>query len=127
MTQATSDRVPMHALVNILNEFKSSHSANSQLKHEIMSNFNSEYDIQKKIMLLSLTLASDPSVTASAQKQRRDFYEKSKSKVGQQRKQKKYSTFSGVKSFKCVYFFVVAVQIRKKDRKRMPEKEGELP
>ena len=79
--QASTDRLPMNALMNILNEFKHSHSASNQLKVDIMSNFNSEYDIQKKIMLFSLTLASDPSVSPSVQKQRREFYEKSKLKV----------------------------------------------
>ena len=68
----------MNSLLNVLNEFKAS---NCKLKMDILSNFNSEYDIQKKIMLLSLTLASDPSASQTVQKQRREFYEKSKNKV----------------------------------------------
>ena len=81
VVQSSSDRLPMNILVNILKEFKSSHSANNQLQVNILSNFNTEYDIQKKIMLLSLTLASDPAVSQTIQKQRRDFYEKAKIKV----------------------------------------------
>ena len=81
MTQATNDRVPMNSLLAILKEFKNSHSTNNQYKKDVLSNFYSEYDIQKKIMLLSLTLASDPAVSQSVQKQRREFYEKSKLKV----------------------------------------------
>ena len=81
VVQSSSDRLPMNILVNILKEFKSSHSANTQLQVNILSNFNTEYDIQKKIMLLSLTLASDPAVSQTIQKQRRDFYEKEKIKV----------------------------------------------
>ena len=71
----------MNALISALKEFKNSNSINNQYKKEILSNFYSEYDIQKKIMLLSLTLASDPLVSHSLQKQRREFYEKSKLKV----------------------------------------------
>lgn len=71
----------MNALISALKEFKNSNSMNNQYKKEILSNFYSEYDIQKKIMLLSLTLASDPLVSHSLQKQRREFYEKSKLKV----------------------------------------------
>ncbi len=80
-TQAINDRVPMNALISALKEFKNSNSINNHYKKEILSNFYSEYDIQKKIMLLSLTLASDPLVSHSLQKQRREFYEKSKLKV----------------------------------------------
>ena len=73
--------MPINSLLNVLKEFKNAQSTNNQYKKEILSNFYAEYDIQKKIMLLSLTLASDPAVSQSIQKQRREFYEKSKLKV----------------------------------------------
>lgn len=76
------DHFVMNDIINTIGDFRQHLFSNSQSKMELLSNFNSEYDIQKKIMLISLTLASDPSVSLVIQRQRRDFYEKSKLKVG---------------------------------------------
>jgi len=75
------DQFVMNDIINAIGDFRQHLFANDQSKVELLSNFNSEYDIQKKIMLISLTLASDPSVSLVIQRQRREFYEKSKLKV----------------------------------------------
>ena len=46
-----------------------------------LDNLLLESDIKKKIMLVALNLASDPSVSHVVQRQRREFYEKTKKKV----------------------------------------------
>jgi hypothetical protein len=46
-----------------------------------LENLSSESEIKKKIMFISLNLASDANVSYFVQKQRREFYEKTKRKV----------------------------------------------
>lgn len=46
-----------------------------------LDNLYVESEIKKKIMFISLNLASDPTVSYFVQKQRREFYEKTKKKV----------------------------------------------
>lgn len=46
-----------------------------------LDNLMRESEIKKKIMLISLGLASDPSVSHLVQRHRREFYEKTKKKV----------------------------------------------
>lgn len=55
-------------------------SLNSE-KNTLIDNICLESEIQKKVMFITLNLASDPHVSYIVQKQRREFYEKSKKKV----------------------------------------------
>jgi hypothetical protein len=68
-------------IIKILDKFKVAFVDTDFMKGEFNSKFLLEYDIQKKIMLISLNLASDPYVSSLVQKQRRKFYETSKNKV----------------------------------------------
>lgn len=54
---------------------------NSTLSTNYLENMMHESEIKKKIMLIALNLASDPSVSHLIQRQRREFYEKTKKKV----------------------------------------------
>ncbi len=68
-------------IIKILDKFKVAFVDTDFLKGEFNSKVLLEYDIQKKIMMISLNLASDPYVSSLVQKQRRKFYETSKNKV----------------------------------------------
>lgn len=60
-----------------------------------LDNLYVESEIKKKIMFISLNLASDPTVSYFVQKQRREFYEKTKKKV---------CYISSSSSFFCILF-----------------------
>ena len=53
----------------------------SKRKLNYLNELEMEYNIQKEILLTSLSMASDPNMNVLALKKRRDLYEKEKKKV----------------------------------------------
>ncbi len=77
-----TDRTQIDKILNVLMEFRSGNSiTNTQNRNSYLDNLCLESETQRKIMLLSLKLASDPTVNSILQKQRREFYEKTKRKL----------------------------------------------
>lgn len=76
------DRSQVENLIKVLIDHRNnSHSTLSNNSNAYLDNLLHESEIKKKIMLISLNLASDPSASYTIQKQRREFYEKTKKKV----------------------------------------------
>lgn len=76
----TEDKSCIYSVVSMVNELKAMLNEFQQNKYSFQLILDEEFEIQKKIMFIALNLASDPTVTASVQKARREFYEKSKIK-----------------------------------------------
>jgi hypothetical protein len=68
----------LEAIIKIITDFKQLYNSYNE---EYISNIELEYHIQKEIMLIALDLASNPYTSANEQRQRREFYEKSKKQV----------------------------------------------
>jgi hypothetical protein len=77
-----TDRTQIDKILTVLAEFRAGNSlTNTQNRNAYLDNLCLESDTQKKIMYMSLKLASDPAVSGVIQKQRREFYDKSKRKL----------------------------------------------
>lgn len=72
------DRSQIENLVRLLFEHRNESTTSVSSYLDVLMN---ESEIKKKIMLISLNLASDPRVSHIMQRQRREFYEKTKKKV----------------------------------------------
>ena len=80
--QMLTDNSRIEAILRILMEFRSGNSlTNTQNKNMYLDNLCLESETQKKIMFLALKLASEPAASATVQRQRREFYDKSKRKL----------------------------------------------
>lgn len=71
------DRTQVESLVRLLCEHRNAVTSTPSYLDNLML----ESEIKKKIMLVALNLASDPTVSHLVQRQRREFYERTKRKV----------------------------------------------
>ncbi len=77
--QSPNDQPGTNKIKSIIHDLKSTYlDSTSHANGHNLTNFQLEYNLQQKMMLILLNLASDPTVGHLVQKRRRELYEKTK-------------------------------------------------